>query len=508
MPPSIQQLTYIYDLQHKRNVINRQEITHGNYTNVNDAMSRLYRKFTDAQISLSDNDVYQKLRYLRFRIRHYPLPFSYHDELCNEIMQLIDIYWNAYPYAQNEMDIIKNQILPIIMNSEDNPIFQTLCDLKPEPIHIILYRNNHLIRDVEALFRENCVDQRMKILSETQYLDVETYEHVVVVGSPGLFRDAIFQSMRAQKLTVIYTVGSSAQIRDTNILDEFSPLPNTPNRQKDTFFDSKTISNDDTSPPTKIDWLRIKQQVEDDSREDTSTKTVSANILQFEDGYYTFVESAPNEGIQALDVSRLSNNRGDGLYVLKRRDMRPGLYVLLRTDDDTDYVETMANRILKDSAEGLRATLHEWKNRFDTCIREVGIDEVINILLDSGATDTAKNPMNVLRWADLSNIKPQNSRDFRAVLIVAGYTNAEIDTVMRDAKLISDAHIQAGQEVRRQLRNHISTQRISIKNISSRIDFELPDIGAKLSAFEIEEVSTEKISVARWRVHKLFITTQ
>ena len=508
MPPSIQQLTHIYELQQTRGVIHRSKITHDNYININQTMRRLLNKFTAAQISLQDNEIYTKFRHLRFRIRHYPLPFNHHHVICHEIIQLIDTYWDAYPYMHDELDAIKNQVLPQIIQSEDNPIYQRLKEINTSVLSIMLYRNNNLIRDVEQMLQHDRMSQHMRILSETQYLDLETYEHVAVVGSPGLFRDAIFQSARANRMTVVYTIGASANMPHSHVLGDYPQLPNTPMRQTDNFVDNDTMLDDDISPPSSINWKRITQEINDDTRLDATTNVVvSANVLQFEDGYYTFVDAAPSEGIQALDISRLSGNRGEGLYLLKRRDMRPGLYVLLRTDGDTDYVEKIANQILGTKARNLRGQLSEWKDKFGVCIKEIGIDEVCNLLREHGATTTAKNPINVLRWADISNIKPQDKRDFRAVLTIAGYAGSEIDLIMSNAKLIADAHSQAGQRVRKKLREHIRNHRINARNVESRIDFALPEIGAQLSAFRIEEVSTDRVNVARWRIHKLFRMT-
>jgi hypothetical protein len=508
MPPSIQKLTHIYELQHTRGGIHRSKIIHDNYININQTMRRLYNKFTAAQISLQDNEVYTKFRHLRFRIRHYPLPFNHHHVICHEIIQLIDTYWDAYPYMHDELDAIKNQVLPQIIQSEDNPIYQRLKEINTSVLSIMLYRNNNLIRDVEQMLQHDRMSQHMQILSETQYLDLETYDHVAVVGSPGLFRDAIFQSARTNRMTVVYTIGASANIPHAHVLGDYPQLPNTPKRQIDNFVDNDTMLDDDISPPSSINWKRITQEIVGDTRIDANTGiVVSANVLQFEDDYYTFVDAAPSEGIQALDISRLSGNRGEGLYLLKRRDMRPGLYVLLRTDGDTDYVEKIANQILSTKARNLRDQLSEWKDKFGIRIKVKGIDKICNLLLENGATATAKNPMNVMRWADVSNIKPQDNRDFRAVLIIAGYTGAEIDQIMSNARLIADAHIQAGQLVRKKLRELISKQQINARNVGARIDFVLPEIGAQLSAFRIEEVSTDRADVARWRVHKLFRIT-
>jgi hypothetical protein len=79
-----------------------------------------------------------------------------------------------------------------------------------------------------------------------------------------------------------------------------------------------------------------------------------------------------------------------------------------------------------------------------------------------------------------------------------------MDEIIRNAKLIVDAHIQAGQKVRKLLREQIMGQTFNPKKLDSRINFELPGIGAQISAFQIEEVGNHSEEVARWRLHKLF----
>lgn len=516
MPPSIESINNIYQMQSKRQKIARVKIAHDYYEHVNNAMKFVYRKLINANVSLLDNDIYEKLRHLRFRIKHYPLPFSYHHNLINEINDLISLNWHVYPYLQNEFHTIQKDILPKLINSLDNPLLEYLRELAfdlsiIEPfdsnIHVIMYRNNRIINDVQNLLQDNKLDQCIHIIRESQYLDMETYDHVVVIGAPRLYSDAIFQSRRSMHLTLLYTSGSSIKFPRQNVLTQYPKLNNSPNIQEE-FDDVADIIDENIDEniddlPSFIDWKRIIKEITDEDSGELSLK-INATVLEFADGYYTFIESAPNEGIQALDIDELASNRGEGLYILKRRDMRHGQYVLLRTNEDVDYVETIANQILGSKAQFLRTQLKEWKQRLSTLIQSNEMDVLINQLLENGVTSTACYPLNIRRWADDSSIKPQDSNNFRAILKVTGYSDNQMEEIIRNAKLIVDAHIQAGQKVRKLLREQITGQTFNPKKLDSRIDFELPGIGAQISAFQIEKVDNRSVEVARWRLHKLF----
>lgn len=506
MTSNIHRASELFQLQSTCEPIVKIYADHPYYGDLHTGYTKIYRALKDANINANDVGFLTTLRYLRYRVHFVPLAFFQHKSLFDDFENQSEHAQEIYPFITHELRVIREQLIPAFRESTDNPLMSCLHEVceKSGSVQLMLFRSAQA-QDVYQTITNDGYEGRITLIRESEYFSGDTINHLVTIGPLTKFPPAVFRSRRSHKLSVVSVRGSSGAIPRRVVLSDFPTLENEiKTRQENEVEINSEITYEDEIP-SLIDWSVISKEVSlEEGQEFDNYNHLNATVLLFTDNLYTFVDANPDESIQSLDIRLLHSNSDDFLYLLQRRDMKVGSYVLIRTDDTADYVDVVADRLLGASAGYLRKQLLAWKTKLGNLIQVDGLELVIKQLKDAGATDTVDNQFNVVRWANLETIRPQKDQNLIAILRVVGYPAYDIPRLVNDTQKIANAHIQAGQRVRKMLRDSITQKGMKDMTQELRIDFVLRDIGATLTAFEILEIGDKEVKVPRSHLRKLY----
>lgn len=173
------------------------------------------------------------------------------------------------------------------------------------------------------------------------------------------------------------------------------------------------------------------------------------------DAYLFLLASEQAIYVEAEEGSRayvVELGEGKELHLVPTRSIQPGTYIVARVDGEGDYIPAIADALLGDQAERLRFAQQRWTESLQQLIASAGMRAVISRLKAAGSA-RAKHG-NVRRWASSDSIRTADREDFRAIMQVIGLASEE-DSLWQDMDLIDQAHLRAGQVVRKLLNREI-----------------------------------------------------
>ena len=151
------------------------------------------------------------------------------------------------------------------------------------------------------------------------------------------------------------------------------------------------------------------------------------------------------EGSRAY-VAELGSSKE--LHMVPTRSIHPGTYLVNRVGGEGDYIPAIADSVLGDEAQRLRAAQRRWKEQLRKRIEADGVQAVLSSLAAAGSERSTR--ANLRRWASPNSIRTEDYADFAALMEVIGL-RAETEQLWRDMDLIDQAHRRAGQRVRKLL---------------------------------------------------------
>ncbi|MGI4816370.1 MAG: hypothetical protein ACRYGG_23960, partial [Janthinobacterium lividum] len=320
-----------------------------------------------------------------------------------------------------------------------------------------------------------------------------------IVGSPRWFPDFIFTAPRSGQLTLLRYSWLSDQI-PTNSgfvsgwrLEPVRPTdrvvaPTTP------FW---TDFGQDDFP--QIQWSRLQERGL--RQTDSSVETVEAMIAVLEGEYGVFLDRSENSSVLVVDLQETDDH--ERVRRVKVRDIRAGSYVVLRTNGEGDYVPAIADTLLGTRANVLRELQKSWKLRLRFTIARTSVAEVSRRLKDLGSTRA--NDMNIRNWSSWRNIKTHDPLDFRAVMKLIEL-EPQTDALWNAMVTINQAHIAAGQKVRRMLLHRMQHADLNRLKRDGRLEIRLPDVeDVTLSVFRVVDMKPASAAIPISAINTVFL---
>ncbi len=245
---------------------------------------------------------------------------------------------------------------------------------------------------------------------------------------------------------------------------------------------------EDILRPT-LDWgkvARVKQSRLSLSEEDAED-VVPAMAVIFDGDVPVFLSAEPGASVTVLDVDSadVTHEKTDRL--------RPGMYVVLRTQGGGDFVREVADRLLGERARPLREDIEGWKRDLRARLRQIGTQPFTDQLREQGVE---VDPQTVRSWSRDHVMAPGSLQRFRSVMVALGRTDVEERWVVIGR--VRAAHRSAGHRVRQMLLAEVRKTDISELRRSARIAFSLEgEQGGTLTAFRIEEIPGVSLEVPR-----------
>ncbi len=465
-----------------------------------------------------------RLRRYRFSLCAAPLPFSWHDSNARisleELEQLVlDRSPLLYP-SQAAMARDLWYLWRALTELDENPILEAIRGLLPEPGKgraVIVVKGPRLVPAAEEVLRT-----ADGLLSETRVMAAGELgpeviaDCMVVVGAPRWFPGHVFSVPRADEVHYVtyrwvagrYTAdpvfsggvtgGHGGGGVPAEEADEEAP------------GDGWEFQADELIP--SLNWGVVRDRIgKSETTEDDHDEIVKAKLLVLCGELATFVEVSDGGAVMVIDLEEEDerdeeeeDGAGQGrIWKPKATELRPGMFVLLRTEGSGDYVVPVANIIMKEPlATKARASQTKWKSLLRIKVWSRGLVEACCDLIDLGS-DKA-NETNVRNWMSPRSIRPNADSDFFAIIKYVGL-EGEYSDIAGYANAIRRAHLQAGQVIRRQLLAQVKAADLGVLRRSGQMEFELPDAdGGSFTALRVEEIVREEFEVLASRLGEIF----
>ena len=390
--------------------------------------------------------VLARLRRVRWELATVPLPFRHPAFALHESAAFLtdrlrdcDRVFPAHSAAVPEL----RGLLADLSRRVDNPLGDAVCDLALPGRSVLLLRDTrHAAAVEESVARALGV----AVLAPTRFARSRVYEAAAIIGPTSWFPRQVFSAPRACQMHVIQFGWLSDPPFDPRLFAgsqmgaglRASSLPGHEGRASQ----GSGIASAELLPVT--DWTAIASGTggtTDGSEERPDTVEAYLLLLASEQAVYLEAE----EGSRA-QVAELGSSKE--LHMVATRSIQPGTYVVNRVGGEGDYIPAIADSLLGNEAPRLRAAQRRWKERLRDLIDSVGVQGVLSRLAAAGALRASR--ANLRRWASASSIRTEDYADFAGVMKIIGL-GAEADDLWRDMDLIDQAHLRAGQRVRKLL---------------------------------------------------------
>ncbi len=445
------------------------------------------------------------LRRYRFQLSAAPLPFCYpvieESELA-EFTKKMAICNSIYPaFALDAIALFER--VTNLSKLTANPILDLITSLyskgKKEKVALLL-KESHLIPAVKEILSDNPKLRHLELVSPFQLRENHCYQSLVVVGAVRWFPDYVFSAPRAPKIQLIHYSWIRSKWNPEPVFIGSAPWQ--PPKLEKANLQLKTERLEDYLDPDDIlptiNWSQILQGFSRSSVTSPDQKEVKARLFLLEGNTGIFLDADASAIVIDLredDESRV-NSRIDVT------DIEPGMFVLLRTSGGGDYILNLADRILGAEAQHLRALQNEWKSLLRQRGNSSSLHNVSKCLSQLGSPRS--NQVNVRNWMSDKFIRPDDDKDFDAILCLVGLKD-RTNEFYEAASAILSAHRKAGQHIRDLLLEKVFRANLHQLKQLGRMTFELDEVDSgSMTAFQVVDIDPELRLIPVSKIAQLF----
>lgn len=330
----------------------------------------------------------------------------------------------------------------------------------------------------------------VRLVTEREIADVSGLESLVVVGPGCWFPPHIISAPRAEIICFVHYDFLLDREHENRLFAGSHGSPGTRIRLS---APAQPAASDDEMEaallvPT-VDWDALARASGTQRRGADDVDAVPANLFLLADGYSVFLEATDGPTIDV--VVNLESGSQPKLRSERTRAIAQGDFIVLRSEGGSgDYIPGIADARLGRRASLLRASQAQWKEALRKKVREHGFPRVERELRALGV------PSPNLRYRLWKNsLRSRDPNDFRILMEYIGLADraAEIWIAMGD---IFEAHIRAGQDVRKLLENAVLAADSEQLIQTGRVDVRLTEMSAgTLSVLRVEGRAPEPTSV-------------
>jgi hypothetical protein len=217
----------------------------------------------------------------------------------------------------------------------------------------------------------------------------------------------------------------------------------------------------------------------------TGEEYVEAHLFLLEGETAVFIDANTQQHIIDLQA--------DGEHQVKKipvTNIEPDMFIILRTSGGGDYIIPLANWFLGEKAQHFRELQELWKIRLKHQVRMSGLNGV-SWKLNNLGSKLATKKHNIRNWMSYRNIRPENDKDFNAILKLVGLAD-RLNEFHEAAHSIENAHIKAGHHIRKLLLEEVRKSNLKQLEQQGKINFQLSEAySGSMTAFRVVEINTE-----------------
>jgi len=448
-----------------------------------------------------------------FRFIHYaaPVPINYR---ADELLRFLEdqkkdcqlFFPSFFPRLQGVIDHVSD-----LVAVPGNPLLEKILELMT-PVDFlktaILLKEAYLIPVVDEVLGSLLTLKQVELVNRHQLRGVQGYQKLFVIGPHYWFPDYSFRAPRAEEVHYIrYSwIADTWEVQPVFIRPSHSRNTNEgiPSlaRVGDTAREGTGEDQEQAEIP-EINWQRLSTKVMRATPDDRAQEIVPSRLYLLASNHAVFLEASEHARVLALDLETGGEDDDEEETQQIRRipvaKLQPGIFLLLRTEGGGDYIVPIADKILGEDAAQLRQAQEQWKTRLRREVEKKELLDVCIALLDLGGSKHVSE-INLRYWMSSKCIRPQDDRDFRAILKLVGLADKEAfycDVTDR----IESAHRRAGFYIRKLLIRQVATADLHEIHKKGYMEFELPGLdGGSLTAFRIEGISPTITSLSASRI--------
>ncbi len=453
---------------------------------------------------LSDDMYWRKilnpLKKLRFGLSASPSTLTYKRNRIQEIINEIDhnLQICASIFGKRLYDATQSLlgVLEQIMIDPENPLFEKLEEVTLACDHdavVWVTKESRFIRDIEDLLEERSHINAQPV-HFTELLGYSCYETAIVIGPPRWFPDSVFLAPRASNMHIV---------QYSWIQDSWKPAKSFVNPVK-----ASQVNYREEKPSTKSIFAETDRFLSEDIllavsassvRSATSSQyddvdeyeQVKAKCVVLEGDWAIFIENE-KDSILIID---LDDEDGDGerLRRIAADAIKPGYFILVRTGGGGDYILPIADRVLGKLAVRARRYQVHWKTLLRQEVTNRGRSQVVHALEHLGSE--IANPVNLSNWMHPRSIRPNDYKDFQAIMKLIGLQESAKD-YWEMMRRIDGAHRSAGFRIRKMLLAQVEHIDVSSLQRYGQMEFRISeDDEASLTAYRVETVLSELFEI-------------
>ncbi len=448
----------------------------------------------------------RELKRYRFLLNTSPLPLnSYTTSLLSYVEDSLKKCHYSFPKSSHLVQEVFNKLF-ILSGLQDNPLLEAIIGLVSEQGHTaLLIKEPSLLPIVETELGKYPTLRHIELVNIHQLRGAQHYQSLFVVGHSRLYPEYVLNSPRAIDIHLIRYSWLSDIWKPKSIFLQLYMQSNGINdkvaEDVRTQYEGQQLhsyKDIETDIFFEINWDHVTKKIVTQVQEDTNQEQILARLYLLANEQSVFLDSNGSTKGYVLDLEG-DEDEDEELHQVKHIELskvRPGMFLILRTEGGGEYIIPIADKILGEKAVQLRAKQEHWKILLREAVLKRGITDVSIELLYEDANRA--NEINVRNWMSNKTIRPQDDKDFRAILGLVGLQDKEQE-YLNAAEQIESAHRKAGFYIRDQLLKRVVDADIQELHKKGFLDFELPASGGgdggSLTALRIEHISLEVFSV-------------
>lgn len=398
--------------------------------------------------------------------------------------------------------------LKSLSNLEKNPLLDKISEIvKPIETTALVIKDSRLISLAEEVLKSQKLFN-VEVISIEQLKRNNFYKRIILLGASCWFPDFIFTSPRAEEINIICYSWIKDKKRETNVFANplKSQIKSTIeieelydgdiNQAKSISTNEGLIIEADEVLPT-IDWSDISRQFSNLSST-SKQETTPAKLFLLENSLAVFLECDEKASLLTIDLE-------DDISSVNRKaiiELKPGMFILLRTGGGGDLIAAIADRILGEKAETIRKIQKLWKDNLKLTTEKLGIRKAVSQLKNFGSIRA--NEINVRNWISYKSIRTEDYTDFLAIM---RFINQEpkVKEFWQIMGLIDQAHRKAGRHIRKLLLKKVKETDLNELEKLGNKTFELSEAdGGSLTAFRVVEASQNTFEIPISRLADVF----
>jgi hypothetical protein len=446
------------------------------------------------------------LKRLQFGLCAAPFPKDYRFDrvstIAGELRQHLQFCPKLYPDLAGTAFTILD-LLAELLDEPRDPLLDNLLELTSAEQKVAwVIKESRLISNVEELVAELDLPD-LSVIHPFQLKNISCYDQIIVIGPSRWFPESIFTAPRANQIDILIFDWIRDRWKPQNVFVSPHKSSGASNRNHITVEERETSNRWDNVDPQNlliiVDQASSLASTLNNEGDRDEYERVEAVCMFLENDWAVFIEGSEGAKTLVIDPDEDTDSRIARVLV---KEIRSGMFILVRTGGGGDYIVPVADKIMGDQASKNREHQKRWKELLRNYARKNGLLKTSIDLLDLGSN--LANEINVQNWMSPRSIRTQNHNDFLAIMKLVGLEDQSKE-YWAMMKRINHAHHKAGFEIRKLLLEQVKDLNMEMLQKQGKMNFKLSgDDEGSLTAFRVEGVLSKIIEIPYSRIGKPF----